>query len=114
MEIKQRLDNLKESNRVSELKSVNTSQDLSDQIDNDSNDDKGGLPSSTFFLLPPPPFDPNLLLNVPNSVLKINEPKLETGEAIFTIENLLKGENENKKIVMCNKLNALFLKATNI
>ena len=90
---------LERINRIDEQKSVNTSQDFSDENYNDSSYDKAGLPPSTFFPTPPPHFDLNLLLNVFTALPKINKSKLK---------------NENEKTIMSNKLNAIFPEATNI
>ena len=78
MEIKQRLKNLKESNIINEQKSVYTSQGISDENGDDS-DDENDLPPSTFFVPPLPPF------NVPTALSKINKPRLETRQAISAI-----------------------------
>ena len=44
----------------------------------------------------------------------INKPRLETRETSSAIKNFLKEEDENKKIVISDKLNALFPEATKI
>ena len=49
--------NLKELKRINELKSQNTSRDFCDKNYDDSSNDKGGLPQSSFFLPSPPSFD---------------------------------------------------------
>ena len=98
LEIKQRLKNLKESIRINELKSQNTSRDSRNEKDGNSSDSEDSLPPLTYFYLLPPPFDLNLL---PNVVLpEINEPKLEMREEISKIENFSMEEHENKKTVM--------------